>query len=75
MAEYIEGGKPLGGLLILLPEGFRPYNPHTLPCDCDFTVEKKQLEALEQMLIHSTIQVSEQYMCIYCFNHSFILSS
>ncbi|KAL8204882.1 hypothetical protein R6Q57_010505 [Mikania cordata] len=53
--EYIEQGKPLGGLLIVLPQGFR-YDKYQNLALCDYTEAKKQLADLEQKLIHRAIQ-------------------
>ncbi|KAI3683281.1 hypothetical protein L1987_83784 [Smallanthus sonchifolius] len=53
--EYIEQGKPLGGLLLLLPQVFRFDNSPTV-VDPVYTDMKKLLADLEQKLIHSTIQ-------------------
>ncbi|XP_076881030.1 uncharacterized protein LOC143529026 [Bidens hawaiensis] len=56
--EYIQQGKPLGGLLLLLPQFFRSDNSQTVGGHVDNHKEKmKELLAdLEQKLIHSTIQ-------------------
>ncbi|PWA78790.1 nicalin [Artemisia annua] len=56
--EYIEQGKPLGGLLLLLPQILRPERSETVGGhDDSFDKEnlKKQLVDLEQKLIHATI--------------------
>ncbi|PWA48604.1 hypothetical protein CTI12_AA486910 [Artemisia annua] len=57
MAEYIEQGKPLGGLLLLLPQILRPERSETVGGHDSFDKEnlKKQLVDLEQKLIHATI--------------------
>ncbi|XP_071687757.1 uncharacterized protein [Rutidosis leptorrhynchoides] len=57
--EYIESGKPLGGLLLLLPQFF---NPEITPTDCLYVGKenlKDTLADLEKKLIRATIQVSE----------------
>ncbi|KAK9050696.1 hypothetical protein SSX86_030334 [Deinandra increscens subsp. villosa] len=54
--EYIEEGKPLGGLLLLLPQVFRFDSSPAFVDNCDYMDMKKQLVYLEQKLIHSTIQ-------------------
>ncbi|KAD5802296.1 hypothetical protein E3N88_13656 [Mikania micrantha] len=54
--EYIEQGKPLGGLLLLLPQVFHFNNRPSFLDDCIYSDMKTQLANLEQKLIHSTIQ-------------------
>lgn len=86
MAEYIEQGKPLGGLLLLLPRIFHPDNSETVGghgVSSDKENLKKILVNLEQKLIHSSIHVSQHraytneyfsYIFPSCFlNTSFIL--
>ncbi|KAI3511387.1 hypothetical protein L1887_18540 [Cichorium endivia] len=56
--EYIEQGKPLGGLLLLLPRIFHPENTETVGGHVDGSEKvnlKKLLVDLEQKLIHSSI--------------------
>ncbi|CAI9268940.1 unnamed protein product [Lactuca saligna] len=56
--EYIEQGKPLGGLLLLLPRIFHPDNSETVGghgVSSDKENLKKILVNLEQKLIHSSI--------------------
>ncbi|GJY24993.1 M28 Zn-peptidase nicastrin, partial [Tanacetum coccineum] len=58
--EYIEQGKPLGGLLLLLPQILRPEkSDDTVGGHDDISSDKenlkKQLVDLEQKLIHATI--------------------
>ncbi|PWA61890.1 EF-Hand 1, calcium-binding site-containing protein [Artemisia annua] len=55
MAEYIEQGKPLGGLLLLLPQILCPEKSETVGGHDDKENLKKQLVDLEQKLIHTTI--------------------
>ncbi|KAJ0502536.1 putative nicalin [Helianthus annuus] len=57
--EYIEQGKPLGGLLLLLPQFFRSEDSQTVVGHADNSDKEKMkrlLADLEQKLIHSTIQ-------------------
>lgn len=61
MAEYIEQGKPLGGLLLLLPQFLRSENSQiggAYRDNCGKEKVKELLVDLEQKLIHATIQVS-----------------
>lgn len=61
MAEYITQKQPLGGLLILLPQMFRPENiemaKSSHQTDGDDQL-KTVLAELEKLLIHSKIPVS-----------------
>lgn len=61
MAEYIEQGKPLGGLLLLLPQILRPETVGGHDDSFDKENLKKQLVDLEQKLIHATINVSAHF--------------
>nr|XP_043609577.1 nicalin-1 [Erigeron canadensis] len=57
--EYIEQGKPLGGLLLLLPQCFRSANTRFGGAhldNCEKENIKEKLADLEQKLIHTTIQ-------------------
>nr|GEZ34308.1 EF-Hand 1, calcium-binding site-containing protein [Tanacetum cinerariifolium] len=57
-SQYIEQGKPLGGLLLLLPQILRPEKSDTVGGHDDTSDKenlKKQLVDLDQKLIHATI--------------------
>ncbi|XP_071721130.1 uncharacterized protein [Rutidosis leptorrhynchoides] len=56
--EYIEQGKPLGGLLVLLPQFFHPESTQTVGDNSNSIKEslKEKLVDLEKKLIHATIQ-------------------
>ncbi|KAL8263225.1 hypothetical protein R6Q59_024574 [Mikania micrantha] len=70
--EYIEQGKPLGGLLIVLPQAFS-YDIYQTLVFCVFTKEKKQLADLEQKLIHRAIQYPV-YFAFECKDLAFVLA-
>lgn len=69
IAEYIEEEKPLGGLLLLLPQVFNSQNTDSEDesgHDSSKAVIKEVLLELERLLIHANIPVSEIDYSLFC---------
>lgn len=64
MADYISQKQSLGGLLILLPQTFRPGNVGGGSVLSETEGFRKLLAQLEKLLIHGNIPVSVCFLCI-----------